>query len=263
MTTLIASTDTLLKKQPVQGEFLPDNQKVEVKQGKAYHNCKVLKSDGSHIQVELGNNSGTWWLWKLHWNGFETAVSNDATLNGIKLNVPYQSQRDNYRDASRTCFSSSCAMLVMFLKPGAIKNDNDYVAEVFKRGDSTDASVQLQTLKHFGIKADFKQNGSQSRLKEQLRKKIPAPCGILHHGPGHAPTGGGHWICVVGYQDDKAYPGGGYYWVHDPWGEIDNATGTYITTVGEYRKYSYLLMDQRWTAGTADQDGWWIQAYKP
>jgi hypothetical protein len=262
MTTLIASADTLLKKQPVLGDYLPDNQKVKVKVGKVYRNCKVLKTEASHIQVELADGAGTWWLWSPHWSGFESADVTGGAVTGVKLDVPYQSQRDNYRDASRTCFSSSCAMLVMALKPGKIKNDNEYVAEVFKRGDSTNSSIQLQVLDHFGIKAEFRQDGSQGKLKAQLRSGIPVPCGILHHGAGSAPTGGGHWICVVGYQDDKTYPGGGYYWVHDPWGEIDNATGTYPITDGKYRKYSYKLMDQRWTVDSADRDGWWIRAYK-
>ena len=33
------------------------------------------------------------------------------------LSVPYFPQTDNYRDASRTCNSSSCAMCLEFLKP--------------------------------------------------------------------------------------------------------------------------------------------------
>ena len=39
------------------------------------------------------------------------------------LPTPYQSQRDNYRDAWRTCFSSSCAMLAMTVKPGCVAGD--------------------------------------------------------------------------------------------------------------------------------------------
>ena len=43
------------------------------------------------------------------------------------LNVPYYNQIDNYRDAQRTCNSSSCAMCLSFLKPGSIKGDDDYI----------------------------------------------------------------------------------------------------------------------------------------
>lgn len=36
--------------------------------------------------------------------------------------------------------------------------------------------------------------------------------------PGEAPLSSGHCMCAVGYQDDKAYPGGGYFIVRNSWG---------------------------------------------
>lgn len=62
----IAVTDTLLKKQPVQGSTLPDNQKVTVPTGKSY-DWKVLKNDGLHAQVELSHGAGVWWVFLPHW----------------------------------------------------------------------------------------------------------------------------------------------------------------------------------------------------
>ena len=180
-----------------------------------------------------------------------------APAGGGVLNVPYFSQRDNYRDASRTCFSSSCAMLTEFLKPGTLpgaKGDDKYVEQVFNRGDSTDASVQLQTLKHFGINASFKQNGSLSTLDSLLGQGIPVPIGILHHGPASAPSGGGHWLIVIGKE-------GSNYIVNDPWGEIDNASGTYPSTDGKRKKYSENLIKARWTV-EGPGSGWFIQASK-
>ena len=173
------------------------------------------------------------------------------------LNVPYFSQRDNYRDASRTCFSSSCAMLTEFLKPGTLpgaKGDDKYVEQVFKRGDSTDAGVQVQTLKHFGISAQFKTNGSLGTLDALLAQGIPVPVGILHHGPASAPSGGGHWLIVIGKNGED-------YIVNDPWGEIDNASGTYPSTDGKNKKYSKNLMAKRWTV-EGPGSGWFIQAAK-
>ena len=180
------------------------------------------------------------------------------------LDVPYFSQRDNYRDASRTCFSSSCAMLCEYLKPGTLKGtrgDDKYVEEVFKRGDSTDASVQVQTLKHFGVNATFKQHGSLSNLDDLLSQAIPIPIGILHHGPAGSPSGGGHWIIVIGKEVDSKAPGGAWYIVNDPWGEIDNATGTYPSTDGNRKKYSVDLIKSRWTV-EGPGSGWYIQASK-
>ena len=173
---------------------------------------------------------------------------------GAVLNVPYFSQRDNYRDASRTCFSSSCAMLCKFLKPTSIKGDDDYVKYVFLIGDSTDASVQVQTLKHFGVSARFATNLSFSTLDSLLSQGIPVPVGILHHGPSSAPSGGGHWIIVIGKEGDK-------YIVNDPWGEIDNATGTYPSTNGNRVRYSKNLLKARWTV-EGDGSGWGVVATK-
>ena len=176
---------------------------------------------------------------------------------GAVLNVPYFSQRDNYRDASRTCFSSSCAMLTEFLKPGTLpgaKGDDKYVEQVFKRGDSTDASVQIQTLKHFGVAARFVTNGTFNLLDSQLSQGIPVPIGILHHGPKSAPSGGGHWLTVIGKD-------GSNYICNDPWGEIDNATGTYPSTNGKRVKYSKDLLKARWTV-EGDGSGWCIVATK-
>jgi hypothetical protein len=173
---------------------------------------------------------------------------------GAVLNVPYFSQRDNYRDASRTCFSSSCAMLCKFLKPGSINGDDDYVREVFKRGDSTDAAVQVQVLKHFGVVARFVTNATFNLLDSQLSQGIPVPVGILHHGPASAPVGGGHWIIVIGKD-------GGDYVCQDPWGEIDNASGTYPSTNGNRVRYSKNLLKARWTV-EGDGSGWCIVANK-
>lgn len=177
------------------------------------------------------------------------------------LNVPYYSQRDNYRDASRTCFSSSCAMLCKFLKPTSIKNDDDYIREVFKRGDTTDAAIQVQTLKHFGISSRFATNLTFSTLDSLLSQGIPIPIGILHHGPSSAPSGSGHWIIVIGKEVDAKAPGGCWYIVQDPWGEIDNATGTYPTTNGNRVKYSRNLLKARWTV-EGDGSGWGVVAQK-
>ena len=55
---------------------------------------------------------------------------------GVLLDVPYYSQRDNYRDSSRTCFSSSCAMALVESVPGSISGDDEYVRTVFSIGDT-------------------------------------------------------------------------------------------------------------------------------
>ena len=141
-------------------------------------------------------------------------------------------------------------MLANYVKPGCVKGDDDYIKRRQRFGDSTDASAQVKCLNSLGIKARFVQNFNNKKLIEQLDRGKPVPVGILHKGPASGPTGGGHWIIVIGY-DDKGF------FVHDPWGEINHATGQYINANGKSLHYSYKLFDSRWTV-YGDSDGWAI-----
>ena len=247
---------TLLKKKPVAGTELADGEKVSIEPGKAYAGCKVLKEEAGHKLVELPFGQGQWFVFPSHWEGFapKAAAAPTASGTGKVLPVKYQSQRDNKAsgadNAGRTCFSSSCAMLAMTVKPGCVANDDAYIQKRQPFGDSTDGGAQVKCLKSLGINARFTQSGNNDNIKKQIDRGIPVPVGILHHGPASSPSGGGHWICVIGYDDAK----GGFI-VHDPWGEIDNASGTYPDTNGASKLYSYKLFDSRWTVA-GNSDGW-------
>jgi hypothetical protein len=89
-------------------------------------------------------------------------------------------------------------------------------------------------------------------LKANIDAGVPVPIGILHKGPATAPSGSGHWICIIGYDDSTKK-----FTVHDPWGEIDHKTGTYISTNGKNLEYSYNLLKSRWTIEDANS-GWFI-----
>jgi hypothetical protein len=170
--------------------------------------------------------------------------------NTLVLKVPYFSQRDNYKDPYRTCFSSSCAMLLEYMKPGTLPGetgDDIYLKKVFSIGDTVSSDVQVKALASFGLDVKFTTHSTFSQLDSQLENKKPVPIGILHHGTPSAPTGGGHWIVVIGKEINKNAPGGCYYIVNDPYGEIDNATGTYPSTNGNSVKYSKNLLKARWT----------------
>jgi hypothetical protein len=196
-----------------------------------------------------------WWIWPDHWKIInDVEETENPSKSEIKLKVPYYSQRDNYRDASRTCFSSSCAMLLSGIHPTVIEDDGEYIQEVFEIGDTTEAWVQIEALKHFGVKAKFVQNAGWDTLEEQLKKGSPVPMGILHKGPVSAPTGGGHWICCVGMTADRSK-----LWIHDPWGELDLIGGTYISMDGEYKLYSKKNLGPRWLV-EGGNSGWAILA---
>jgi hypothetical protein len=193
---------------------------------------------------------------------YRTKIEEPAAPGSVVLKVPYYSQRDNYRDASRTCFSSSCAMLLEYMKPGTLrgsKGDDKYVERVFSYGDTTLSNIQLKALESFGLKARFTTTCNFAKLDEQLVKGIPVPIGILHKGPSSAPSGGGHWIIVIGKIVNAKAPGGCYYVVNDPWGDLDNASGTYTSTNGNSLNYSKNMLKARWTV-EGDGSGYAILA---
>ena len=188
--------------------------------------------------------------------------------NGIiKLPVTYQCQVDSEymggKDALRMCFSSSCAMLLDYIDPDALRGhgqeDDFYLATLNKLGyDSTDAAGQIATLKHFGLDATFRTNGTLADLKRLLKNDIPIPCGILHYGPPSNPHGGGHWMTIVGI-DEAA----GDLLAHDPYGLLDNdGAGGYLATdcqSGRFVRYSIKSWLARWEV--VGGDGWYVEAH--
>lgn len=255
VTTITAVTDTVLKKEPVQSSELAENQMVTVKAGKEYQLVWYGHTGCGHTKISLAYGGGNWFVYDDHWKGKGNKPVPELKGEGVVLDTRFFSQRDNYRDAGRTCFSSSCAMLLETLKPGTLpgeRGDDKYVQTVFSIGDTTEAWVQVKALERYGVSAAFVQNGNVGMVKSQIDRGIPVPIGILHKGPASAPSGGGHWICVIGY-NDKGFV------VHDPWGEIDHKTGQYISVDGKRLQYSYNLIGARWTVANPN-DGWCIIA---
>tara|TARA_B100000427_G_scaffold281005_1_gene251968 strand:+ start:355 stop:1167 length:813 start_codon:yes stop_codon:yes gene_type:complete len=248
-----AIIDTYLKKEPIQASSLPETEKVKVETGKTYSVVWKGKSGNGHTKVVLSHNGGTWFIYNDHWSGLGVEPELYVGMTPKKLDTKYYSQRDNFRDSSRTCFSSSCAMLLETIKPGTLqgeRGDDEYIKTVFSIGDTTEAWVQIEALSRYGVDARFSQSCSLETLKDQIDKGIPVPIGILHHGPASSPSGTGHWICVYGYFGEGV-------WVMDPWGELDHATGYYISTEGGNQRYSNNLLNSRWTVA-GDSDGWAI-----
>lgn len=172
------------------------------------------------------------------------------------LQVRYFSQRDSATDhALRMCFSSSCAMLLETLRPGTLQGpngDDAYLGRVLRYGDTTDATSQIKALQSFGIEASLVRNASWQTIQQQIDRGIPVPLGILHKGPVSAPTGGGHWICAIGY-DDYAVT------VHDPFGDLDLVAGRYINNWGARLRYSRQNLGPRWMV-EGPGSGWAILA---
>jgi putative chitinase len=166
----------------------------------------------------------------------------EAAPGGEKrLQVAYYSQLDSSTDqAHRMCFSSSCAMVVNFLKPGSLPGgDDQYLGVVGQFGDTTDAQAQIQALEKFGIIARLNQACDFSTIEEQINKSFPVPCGFIHKGHVDAPTGDGHWLCVVGYTPKSVI-------VNDPNGDLDLIEGVYGSRNGAGLHYSRKNFGRRW-----------------
>ena len=172
------------------------------------------------------------------------------------LDVPYYYQRDSKTGhGERMCFSSSMAMAMDYLDSDAIEGDDDwYLNEVFKYGDSVSSDAQLAAARSLGFEVDFHMDGSEQDLIDQLDKGIPVPIGILHNGSVDHPTGGGHWICLIGY-DSK------YFHVHDPFGELSLISGGYPKAGpedGKDQRYTRKNLMKRWLIAN-DHDGWMMK----
>lgn len=257
--SILAKQDTWLKRRPVDSSTLAAEEKLFVPKGSAWQWNEIRMYSGeTHQRVFLEQRPDQeWWIFPSHWkiiNDTETQEK-PPVLNGeIKLVVPYFSQRDNKKDPMRTCFSSSCAMLLAAVDPDAIDSDDEYINEVYKYGDTTEASAQIQTLKHFGVDAKFVQNADWNLIESQLKLGIPVPMGVLHKGSVTKPSGGGHWICCVGVTADRTK-----LWIHDPFGEMDLVNGGYVSTDGKYRLYSKKNLGPRFLV-EGPKSGWVILA---
>jgi hypothetical protein len=176
---------------------------------------------------------------------------------GNPLQAPWYAQMDSAdrAQAARMCFSSSNAMLLQYLKPGTLKGangDDQYLKRVQQYGDTTDPTAQIRALSSFGIRAKFTKVAGFADLEQQINRGVPVPCGFLHRGPVSAPSGGGHWLIVVGHDRDHLI-------VHDPFGEADLVNGTTLGGVAQFARYSRRNFGPRWMVEGANT-GWAVIA---
>jgi hypothetical protein len=172
------------------------------------------------------------------------------------LPVPWFAQLDSATDEGRRmCFSSSCAMLLAYLKPGVLSGpngDDQYLARVHQFGDTTDPAAQIEALASYGISARFSNQASFSTLEEQIADGIPVPCGYLHRDPISRPGGGGHWLIVVGITPTHLI-------VHDPFGEADLVNGTTLGGIARFCRYGRRNFARRWMV-EGEGTGWAVLA---
>ena len=261
--TILAQRDTWLKRKPGQTSDLTPEQKLFVPKGSAHAwtNISIVPGEVDYkITLEAQPNQ-VWWFYPTHWK-----IINDPKVTSAEpqfkhpkklvLDVPYYSQRDNKKDPLRSCFSSACAMLLKYVKPNSITSDDEYMVTVYKYGDTTEPSTQVTALEQHGLNVEFRQDGGWSDIDSQLAKGFPIPIGVLHHGPVSKPSGGGHWLTIIGRNEDNTA-----YVVNDPYGEMDLVNGGYQNSNGSHLLYSKKNLGPRWLV-EGPGTGWYIEAIK-
>jgi hypothetical protein len=150
-------------------------------------------------------------------------------------------------------------MAIKYLRPDALKGsnaDDDYLRTVLKYGDTTLSTSQIKACQQYGVFASFYQKGTKQALLNELKAGYPVAVGILHKGHVSNPVGGGHWMLLIG--DDGEH---GIF--HDPYGEMDNVNGGYVTigSGGKEVSYSWHNWLKRWEVegkGTG-----WFMTFRP
>jgi hypothetical protein len=159
----------------------------------------------------------------------------------------------------RMCFSSTCAMAIKYLRPDALSGsnaDDDYLRTVLKYGDTTSSTSQVKACQQYGVFASFYTKGTRQTLLNELKAGYPVATGILHKGHVSKPVGGGHWMLLIGDDGERGI-------FHDPYGEMDNVNGGYVTIGrgGMNVKYSWKNWLPRWEVegkGTG-----WFMTFRP
>jgi len=172
----------------------------------------------------------------------------------------YYLQRDSATShGDRMCFSSTCAMAIKFLHPEALLGsnaDDDYLRTVLKYGDTTQSTSQIKACQQYGVLASFYQKGTKQSLLNELKAGYPVATGILHKGHVSRPTGGGHWMLLIGDDGENGI-------FHDPYGEMDNVNGGYVTIGrgGKDVKYSWHNWLKRWEV--EGKGSGWFMTFRP
>jgi len=171
--------------------------------------------------------------------------------------VPYFCQL-NMDDGSgwRDCFSTTAAMIAAW--KGKVSADthgeNVYNHIRQKHGDSTVAGAQVAALAELGLQANYTTNGTRAKLVNMLGQGIPVGTGILHHGMSSSPSGGGHWMLIVGCDENGVI-------ALDPYGELNAVNGTWARqgSGGDHVHYSWKNWLPRWEVAGGDGFMLWVE----
>jgi hypothetical protein len=182
----------------------------------------------------------------------EASPSPGKTTNPLS-GFPFFDQKDNGPQGWRQCQTSSIAMCLAYLKVPGIRDDLDYLRVVQQFGDTTSQAAHQQALAKLGVRARFRQNMTDGELQAEIKAGLPVAIGVLHHGSVSAPSGGGHYVAVYGFDSTS-------WIVNDPYGELDLVNGGWSSQApgaGRGQRYSFRNLNPRWLPeGPASGWGW-------
>jgi GH24 family phage-related lysozyme (muramidase) len=148
----------------------------------------------------------------------------------------------------RDCFTASSAMLAAYW--GKEPNEDAYNRLRERFGDTTSSEAQLDALRSLGLDAQFGTDGGLDLLRREIDAGRPVAVGWLHHGPASAPSGGGHWTVVIGYNATGVI-------MNDPYGSCDLVDGGYPQNHdGARQHYSFQNWGPRWRVNGSG--GWYL-----
>jgi hypothetical protein len=254
--TIISKCTTFLKKEPIETFDLPSDKKVKIYRNRAYK-CKVLASKDEYTHVDLGS-LGEWWIKDKNWQGLdERPLTIDkqvitTEVGKLHLHVPYFKQKSIHEGGYRTSLYLCCASVAMFLKPGKIAHPDEYYEGVQKFGGHESPHANIDFLRSLNIQATYRKDGNLSYVKRAIDMSVPLICCVLNEGDGYNVHGEGHWITVVGYDENKKR-----YIANDPLGKFSYLRGTYEDPNGEAVHYPRNFFRNRWNFEDYNS-GWWI-----
>jgi hypothetical protein len=160
----------------------------------------------------------------------------------VSLALPFFDQTNDGPDGWRHCQSSAIAMNLAYLGVPGIEDDIDYLRVVQRHGDTTEQAAHAAALAELKAPGRFITSCSVEWAKAELDKGFGLAFGIVHRGPVSAPSGGGHYIAIRGYDASG-------WLVHDPYGELNLVRGGWARQgqgAGRKQHYSFANTNPRW-----------------
>lgn len=260
MFTIVSKTNTYLKAIPAVNKDVLNRDRVKIYPRRVYK-CAVLDTKENYTYVDLGS-LGQWWLDTKDWEGFDdrplciTKPVIESSVGRIHLKVPYFKQKDVHQGGYKSSLYLSCAAALMYLRPGKVINPEEYLEKIQQFGSYDCPYSNVDFLVNSEVTACYRKNGTFADLKSSIDKSYPVICCVLNQGPGNETSGEGHWVNVVGYDENRMH-----LIVNDPLGKLNHFTGNYETTEGEAVHYTKHFFRQRWSK-EGYGSGWLISLCK-